>query len=101
VHGHGDNLAALGEWLPRLQPVAVTATRPAPGVKCWGGFTDGDRAVLAALRFGAHRVQLAGFRFDFVGPYSGRSRGRLKQQKLVWAQRILSAAARHYPALEF
>ena len=101
VHGHGDNLAALGEWLPRLQPVAVTATRPAPGVKCWGGFTDGDRAVLAALRFGAHRVQLAGFRFDFVGPYSGRSRGRLKQQKLAWAQRILSAAARHYPALEF
>ena len=101
VHGHGDNLVALGEWLPRLQPVAVTATRPAPGVACWGGFTDGDRAVLTALGFGARRVRLAGFRFDAVGPYSGSSRGRLKQQKLVWAQRILRAIAQRYPALEF
>ena len=101
VHGHGDNLAALGKWLPQLRPVAVTAARPADGVECWGGFTDGDRAVLAAIGFGARRVRLAGFRFDAAGPYSGRSRGRLKRRKLAWAQRILRAAARRYPALEF
>ena len=101
IHGHGDNLAALGEWLPRLQPAALTAGHPAVGVACWGGFTDGDRAVLAALAMGAHRVRLAGFRSDTVGPYSGRSRGRLKRRKLAWAQRILRAVAREYPALEF
>ncbi|MDP6363795.1 MAG: hypothetical protein QF519_02775 [Candidatus Poseidoniia archaeon] len=101
VHGHGDNLAALGEWLPRLRPAALTAVRPAPGVACWGGFTDGDRAALAALAMGARRVWLAGFSFNAVGPYSGLSRGRLKRRKLAWAQRILRAAAREYPALEF
>ena len=101
VHGHGDNLAALGEWLPRLRPAALTAARPAAGVACWGGFTDGDRAVLAALALGARRVRLAGFSFDAAGPYSGRSRGRLKRRKLAWAQRILRAAAQEYPALEF
>ena len=93
VHGHGDNLAALGHWLPRLRAAAVTAAAPAEGVTCWGGFTDGDRAVMLALAHGAREVRLAGFRFDAVGPYSGRCRPREKLRKLAWAEWILGKVA--------
>jgi len=101
VHGHGDNLAALGAWLPRLQVAAVTAAAPAESVACWGGFTDGDRAALLALAHGAREVRLAGFRFDAVGLYSGRHRPREKLRKLAWAERILEEVTRRNMKLKY
>lgn len=46
VHGHGDNLFALKEVIPRLENVCGTVqVQPPPLTFNAGGFTDGDRAV--------------------------------------------------------
>jgi len=46
VHGHGDNLSRLFEFSKEIQPISLTTTYPSPETNCWGGFTDGDRALM-------------------------------------------------------
>src|SRR3989449_4743177 len=50
IHGHGDNGPAVREWAPRFSggTVATTQSRPLGGLRNFGGFTDGDRAVFLA-----------------------------------------------------
>lgn len=82
IHAHGDNMQRIREVIPKLKHfVATTQSRPFNRVYNFGGFTDGDRAVLIAKRFGARKITLYGFDFE-------RAEGK-KLKKLKWAKRIL------------
>ncbi len=86
VHAHGDNVAAIREWVPRFDPefvLATTQAAPTGPVQNLGGFTDGDRAAFLADHLGAARLSFVGWDLDdpSVGP--------AKAKKLAWAERLL------------
>lgn len=86
VHAHGDNMPALDEHVPSLDPSATlptTQAAPTETVHNVGGFTDGDRAAFLADSCGADRLTFVGWDFDddTVDP--------MKHRKLVWAARLL------------
>lgn len=81
-HAHGDNMNRIREIVPYVDRfVATTQCEPFDKVYNFGGFTDGDRAVLIAKRFGAKKISLYGFDFE-------KGEG-LKLKKLKWAKKIL------------
>ena len=89
VHGHGDNLSRLFEFSSKIQPICLTTTYPSPTTNCWGGFTDGDRALMMSLSLGCKSASLVGFDFKRVGDYTGKySLNKLK--KLSWARKIVN-----------
>ncbi len=94
VHGHGDNGAGVREWAPRFSgpTVATTQSKPHGGLRNFGGFTDGDRAVFLADHFGAARIHLVGF--DFEHPNAKDLDRRTKQRKLDWAYILLGSLDR-------
>ena len=94
IHGHGDNGPAVRQWAPRFSgaTVATTQSRPVGGLRNFGGFTDGDRAVFLADHFGAARIRLVGF--DFENPNAKDLDRRTKQRKLDWAYILLSSLHR-------
>lgn len=86
VHAHGDNVAAVREWVPAMDPASVlptTQAAPAAAVSNVGGFTDGDRAAFLADALGATELTFLGWQFDdpTVSPE--------KRRKLAWAERLL------------
>jgi hypothetical protein len=86
VHAHGDNRAALAEWVPRYDTsnvLATTQTAPSGPVVNHGGFTDGDRAAFLADDFGAEALVFPGWDFD------DPSVDAMKRKKLDWAERLL------------
>ncbi len=87
VHAHGDNIPALKEYVPRLTGVlGTTQAEPIEGIYNFGGFSDGDRCVFLARRFGAKKIKLIGFDYDdpAVPP--------VKKMKLRWAKRLVAMA---------
>lgn len=98
VHAHGDNEAALRALVPRLDGLVLGTTQAAGarGVECFGGFTDGDRAVLLAEACGAREIALVGFDFDHPVAKAGRDASS-KRAKLAWARRLVEDAARRVP----
>jgi len=94
VHGHGDNGPAMRQWAPRFSgaTVATTQSRPLGGLRNFGGFTDGDRAVFLADHFGASRIHLIGF--DFENPSAKDLDPRTKLRKLDWAYILLGSLDR-------
>ena len=94
VHGHGDNGPAVRQWAPLFagKTVATTQSRPTGGLRNFGGFTDGDRAVFLADHFGAARIHLIGFDFEHPSPKDGDP--RTKQRKLDWAYILLASLGR-------
>ena len=87
VHAHGDNLDALRCFVPQLKNVIGTVQcRPPPGLRNFGGFTDGDRCVYLAIALGAASVKLVGFDFD------DESVTPRKKKKLAWARRLIDLA---------
>lgn len=86
VHAHGDNVAMVERWVPRLvgeNVLSTTQAAPKGSVENFGGFTDGDRGAFLADHFGADRLAFPGWAFDdpSVGP--------MKARKLRWAERLL------------
>ncbi len=82
LHAHGDNMKRIEEVVPLVDRfVGTTQTEPFDRIYNFGGFTDGDRAVLMARYFGADRINLVGFDFK-------RAEG-VKRKKLQWAEFIL------------
>ncbi|MEM3698594.1 MAG: 6-hydroxymethylpterin diphosphokinase MptE-like protein [Archaeoglobaceae archaeon] len=82
IHAHGDNMHRIKEVVPRLKSfVATTQSKPFDRVYNFCGFTDGDRAVLIAKKFGAKKITLYGFDFE-------KAEGT-KLKKLKWAKKIL------------
>ena len=94
IHGHGDNGPAVRQWAPRFSgaTVATTQSRPFGGLRNFGGFTDGDRAVFLADQFGAERIHLVGF--DFEHPNAKDLDRRTKERKLDWAYILLGSLHR-------
>src|SRR6266581_3530247 len=94
IHGHGDNGPAVRKWAPRFSgaTVATTQSKPFGGLRNFGGFTDGDRAVFLADHFGAALVHLVGF--DFEHPNAKDLDRRTKQRKLDWAYILLGSLHR-------
>ena len=91
VHAHGDNQRAIEEWVPRFEGrlLATTQSKPIELVHDFGGFTDGDRAVLLADHFGADPILLVGFNFDETDQEYVRSLGDVKLKKLAWGSAII------------
>jgi len=94
IHGHGDNGTAVRQWASRFSgaTVATTQSRPFGGLRNFGGFTDGDRAVFLADQFGAERIHLVGF--DFEHPNAKDLDRRTKERKLDWAYILLGSLHR-------
>lgn len=99
VHGHGDNGPAVRKWAPLFagRTVATTQARPTGGLRNFGGFTDGDRAVFLADHFGAARIHLVGFDFEHPSPKDDDP--ARKQRKLDWAYILLGTLGREDLAL--
>ena len=75
VLAHGNNVELIKEKVPILKSrkiIGTTQVFPFGRLKLFGGFTDGDRAVVLASIFGARKVSLYGMDFDsgLVGKYS-------------------------------
>jgi uncharacterized Rossmann fold enzyme len=91
IQAHGDNLPTLRHWLGRFPGPVVgsCSARPRGPLVNFGGFTDGDRAVLLAEALGARSATLV--RFDFDHPAEGPGpAGRVKREKLEVARQILA-----------
>jgi len=81
LHAHGDNMERIRDVIPKVGCfVGTTQHKPFNRIYNFGGFTDGDRAVLIAKKFGAKRIKLHGFSFNGEG---------IKGKKLMWARKIL------------
>ena len=93
IHAHGDNIPALGGYLPEIRGEVLGTTQTAPFGRLYnfGGFTDGDRAVCLASHFGAAEIALAGFDFENPVPKDGKDT-ETKRKKLKWAERIIGMA---------
>ena len=89
VHCHGDNMAALYQYSSHIRPVCITSTYPSADTSCWGGFTDGDRALMMLLSLDCKSARVVGFDFSRIGDYSGDYSPR-KLEKLEWAQKIVN-----------
>lgn len=86
VHAHGDNIAAVEEWVPQFASESLlptTQAEPVGPVENFGGFTDGDRAAFLADALGAAELRFLGWSFD------DPTVSEMKAKKLVWAERLL------------
>jgi len=90
IHAHGDNVDALKKWVPEfsMPRIGTTQVEPLPNVYNFGGFTDGDRAVVIAAHFGAKRILLEGFDFDSPVRKDGSDSNR-KRRKLSYSKQII------------
>ncbi len=87
VHAHGDNMAALKEYVPQMSRViGTTQSGPFDDIYNFGGFTDGDRCVFLARCFGASKIELLGFDYD------DQNVSPMKKMKLRWAKRLVKMA---------
>jgi hypothetical protein len=84
VHGHGDNIDKLNNFVPQLNRIiGSTQASPLDNVFNFGGFSDGDRCAYLAKELGAASITLVGFDFDDenVDP--------IKKKKLKWARLLI------------
>lgn len=90
VLAHGDNEATVRRYVPWFTgPITpTTQARPFDGVYNFGGFTDGDRAVMLARHMGATRLHLRGFDMADPRPKVGRDRA-IKLKKLEIARELI------------
>ncbi|MEO2180557.1 MAG: hypothetical protein CXT75_02525 [Methanobacteriota archaeon] len=88
LHAHGDNIARVFQYLSDINPNCITTTYPSASSNCWGGFTDGDRALMMSLSLNCNSVKMIGFNYNIIGNYSGDYSPR-KLEKLLWSQKIV------------
>lgn len=95
AHAHGDNRAAISKLAPQLGPQLYGSYQGPPlpelaPMENFGGFTDGDRAVVLCEHLGARQVTLLGFDFqESPSDYSHKWDPATKPAKLAWAERII------------
>jgi len=78
IHGHGDNIVHISNYLTMYASIisksmvwGSTQSLPGDGLFNFGGFTDGDRAIITALHFNVPVIGLIGFDFgETIGEYS-------------------------------
>ena len=91
IHAHGDNTLEIQKYAPEFKGPVILTTQSTPNniIRNYGGFTDGDRAVIVAKHFGANSIELRGF--DFENPcLKDGSDVETKRKKLKWAKKIIS-----------
>lgn len=91
LHAHGDNIETVKKYALLFEgPVIPTVQcRPVGSTYNFGGFSDGDRAVLLAHSIGVRKIHLRGF--DFKNPYPKIGKdSEVKKKKLIWAEKIIS-----------
>lgn len=90
ILAHGDNMQAVRKYVPQFSGMITptSQSRPPRGLYNFGGFTDGDRAVVTARHFGAERIKLIGFDFEDPRPIEGKDLV-IKRKKLRWARKII------------
>ena len=94
ILAHGDNSDLVARYAPmfRGKVVLTTQGRPHGNVLCFGGFTDGDRAVCLARHFGIGHIVLLGFDFEKPSLKDG-SDPVIKARKLRWAKEIIDPSS--------
>jgi len=100
LHVHGDNLTRFADYSPVVHPICVTSAYPSAYTSCWGGFTDGDRALMMVLSLNCKSAKLVGFDFEKIGNYSGEYSSR-KLQKLKWAKKIIDECIKRSEKVSF
>ncbi len=72
VLAHGDNIAKLGKVKKMKYVIGTCQVMPFGRLKLFGGFTDGDRAVVLAKKFGSVKILLYAMDFDsdYIGKFS-------------------------------
>ena len=93
IHIHGDNLSRFPDYSSVIEPVCITSAYPSSSTSCWGGFTDGDRALMMSLSLDCKSVRLVGFDFSKIGLYSGNFSPK-KLEKLEWARKIIEECSK-------
>jgi uncharacterized Rossmann fold enzyme len=90
VLAHGDNEATVRRYVPWFTgPITpTTQAKPFDNVYNFGGFTDGDRAVMLARHMGATRIHLRGFDLNCPRPKTGKDR-EVKLRKLKVARELI------------
>lgn len=90
VLAHGDNEQAIRRFVPWFSgPITpTTQAKPFPGIYNFGGFTDGDRAVMLARHMRAEKVHLMGFDMGNPRLKEGKDRS-VKLRKLAIAQDLI------------
>ncbi len=90
ILAHGDNLDKIERYVPWFSGMITPTTqaRPFEGIYNFGGFTDGDRAVMLARHFGATRIDLLGFDMENPRIKAGRN-VEIKRKKLKIAQELI------------
>jgi uncharacterized Rossmann fold enzyme len=90
IHAHGDNMEAIRSHVPRFKGrvAPTTQVESFDSVVDYGGFTDGDRAVILARHFGATRICLVGFDFERPTGKGGRAPD-VKTRKRAWARHLI------------
>lgn len=98
VHGHGNNLEAIIQFVPSLKKIlGTTQSQPIGNLYNFGGFTDGDRAVFLAIALNAEKIILAGMDFGkLVTKYSRPDMDveiaiadEIKEKKLKYAEQLI------------
>jgi uncharacterized Rossmann fold enzyme len=97
LHSHGDNIISIKENIQKFKGILFGTTQLNPSkfknLYNFGGFTDGDRAVLLASHFEAKKIYLIGFDFDGeIGEYSNIQNKNVnkKLKKLKWCKNIIN-----------
>jgi uncharacterized Rossmann fold enzyme len=90
ILAHGDNLLNIERYVRWFSgPLTpTTQAKPFEGVYNFGGFTDGDRAVMLARHFGATRIHLLGFDMNVPRSKGGRDPS-IKRRKLAVASELI------------
>ena len=92
VHAHGDNIPQIERYVPQFtgKIIGTVQCKPFGMLSNFGGFTDGDRAVIMAAHLGAKSIRLIGFDFDAVGEKAGSNK-KTKKRKLKWARKLIDS----------
>lgn len=93
VHAHGDNISQINDYVNDLKNIiGTTQVNPIGDLYNFGGFTDGDRAVILAEVLGSNPIAMAGMDLgDIAGHYSKTSVPSIKNKmmKLKFCKNIL------------
>ncbi|KPJ71041.1 hypothetical protein AMJ52_09150 [candidate division TA06 bacterium DG_78] len=89
IHAHGDNILKVDKYASSFtgKVIGTTQSRPFGKMFNFGGFTDGDRAVLLAHHFKASSIRLLGF--DFENPSPKDEDPDTKRKKLAIARKLI------------
>ncbi|MBR2254312.1 MAG: DUF115 domain-containing protein [Candidatus Methanomethylophilaceae archaeon] len=90
ILAHGDNTDLVRGYAGQFDGPVILTSQVSEGTtfSCYGGFSDGDRAVCIARHFGCRHIDLAGFDYDNPSVKDGSDQAR-KLKKLRWARYII------------